>query len=124
MPTDLDEIQDTLKQFIQQHSPPLRIQKDTKENFECSGNVECMQGRKKVDGMYFASIIPKPKDIRLYFFPIYTHPEAFLLSDDLKKCLKGKSCFHIKKMDEQLAQKIKEMIDQGVSVYRENQLLE
>ncbi|MCI5082257.1 MAG: hypothetical protein MRY78_11200 [Saprospiraceae bacterium] len=123
MKTDVQLIQETLKSFLKAHQPPLRIRQENESNFEVCGNKECMQGRKKVDGFYFASIVPKPKDVRLYFFPIYTHPDAFELSDALKKCLKGKSCFHIKKMDEALEAEIKSMIDQGVQVYLKHELL-
>ena len=78
-----------------------------------------MQGKQKVDGFYFATVIPKAKDCRLYFFPIYTDSEAFVnISPELRKCLKGKSCFHIKKMDEQLESEVKAMIHKGIELYR------
>ncbi|MDC1211984.1 hypothetical protein N8Z73_00745 [bacterium] len=84
---------------------------------EFEGTKPGMQGKQKVDGYYFASILPKPKDCRLYFFPIYTHADEFELSDELKKCLKGKSCFHIKKLSNELEIEIKGMIEKGVNLY-------
>lgn len=84
---------------------------------EVCGKKEVMQGKQKVDGYYFASIVPKPKDIRLYFFPIYTHADAFSPSEELNKCLKGKSCFHIKKLSPELETEITEMVKKGVELY-------
>ncbi len=82
-----------------------------------------MQGKQKVDGHYFASIVPKPKDIRLYFFPIYTHADQFNLSPELRKMLKGKSCFHIRKLDDELSSEIASMIDLGIHLYRTDELI-
>ena len=80
MKTDLTEIQETLKAILKSQIPPLRIRKDEPNVFEVCGTKEAMQGKQKVDGYYFASVVPKPKDVRLYYFPIYTHVDAFSLS--------------------------------------------
>ena len=73
----LNEIQEFLKDSLTAQKPALKITKNSEESFEVTGTIEAMQGKKKVDGLYFASVVPKPKDIRLYFFPIYTHVDAF-----------------------------------------------
>ncbi len=124
MKTEVKEIQDTLIGLLKNQQPSLKINKETAENFEVSGTIPTMQGKKKVDGHYFASVVPKAKDCRLYFFPIYTDTEAFKdISPALRKCLKGKSCFHIKKMDEQLEKDIEAMINLGVEVYRSKEIV-
>jgi len=82
-----------------------------------------MQGMKKVDGFYFGSVVPKPKDVRLYYFPIYTHPAEFSISDELKKALKGKSCFHIKKLSPEMEKEIGEMVKKGVDLYDKDGLI-
>lgn len=124
MKTNVQEIQNTLIDLLKKHQPSLKINAETEVKFEVSGTVPTMQGKQKVDGIYFASVIPKPKDCRLYFFPIYTDVEAFAnISPELRKCLKGKSCFHIKKMDEQLEQDIEAMINQGIEIYRAKEIL-
>jgi len=124
MKKSVSEINEILRGFLKKHVPQLRIQADTEAKLEVSGTKEVMQGKKKVDGIYFATVMPKAKDARLYFFPIYTHPDAFAnISPALRKCLKGKSCFHIKKLDESLEADIESMIDTGVKVYLEHSLL-
>ena len=82
-----------------------------------------MQGKQKVDGFYFGSVVPKPKDVRLCYFPIYTHPTEFAPSDELKRCLKGKSCFHIKIISPEMDKEITEMVAKGVSLYDKDRLL-
>ena len=105
------------------HVPPLQVRKDNENVFEVAGTKEAMQGKQKVDGFYFGSVVPKPKDIRLYYFPIYTHVDQFTLSPELKKCLKGKSCFHIKKLSPELLEEIKSMIQHGVEIYLKADLI-
>ncbi len=123
MKTDLSEIQSTLQKLFIPHAPSLQIREHNDANYEVAGTKTVMQGKQKVDGHYFASVIPKPKDIRLYFFPIYTHVDAFELSPDLKKFLKGKSCFHIKKLTPELEEAIKAMIAKGVELYQKDGLI-
>jgi len=124
MKTDLNEIRNTLESIFKKQVPPLKIRKDTNVSFELAGTKEVMQGKQKVDGFYFASIVPKPNDIRWYFFPIYTHVDQYnSLSDELKKCKKGKSCFHIKKLSEAMEEEILQMMQKGVELYKEEGLI-
>ena len=124
MITDPKEIDQILREIIKSHIGPLKIRKDGVAGLEAAGTIPTMQGKQKVDGFYFASVMPKPKDVRLYFFPIYTDVDAFQdISPELRKCLKGKSCFHIKKLDENLKGEITKMIATGIKVYQEKDLL-
>ena len=124
MKTDLNEIREALIASFSASIPPLRVRTNKPTNFEIAGTKEVMQGKQKVDGFYFASVVPKPNDIRLYFFPIYTHVDAYSdLSPELRKCLKGKSCFHIKKLSPEMEVEIKGMIERGVSLYLEEGLI-
>ena len=121
---ELSEIQLRLKNALKEHTPPLQIRKENENVFEVAGTKKRMQGKQMVDGYYFSSVVPKPKDIRLYFFPLYTHPTQFgEMSVALKKCLKGKTCFHIKKLDDTLEAEIKEMIKNGIDAYLADDLI-
>jgi len=120
----IENLRKKLIRLLSQHCPPLKITFDSEENFEVIGNTPAMQGRKKVDGIYFASIKPKPKDVRLYFFPIYTHPESFSdISPSLKKTLKGKSCFHFRTIDSELENEIKKLFQKGIDLYKKDGLI-
>jgi hypothetical protein len=122
--SELSLIQSKIQNLFRVYVPPLCISKDNEQVFEVSGTKEATQGRKKVDGYYFGSVVPKPGDIRLYYFPIYTHVKKFLwISDELRKCLKGKSCFHIKKMSPSLEVEIAKMIEVGIELYRKEELI-
>ena len=124
MRNDLSTIQKSLQNLFKKHVPPLQIRKDNSSVYEVAGTIEVMQGKQKVEGYYFGSVVPKPNDIRLYYFPIYTHPQAFdFISADLRKCLNGKNCFHIKKLDGMLENEIDHMIAKGVELYLFDKLI-
>ena len=89
MLSDLEQIERTLKDLMKKHQPLLQIRVEENGQFEVAGTKKVMQGKQEVSGHYFASVIPKPKDVRLYYFLIYTHVNDFAISDNLKKCLKG-----------------------------------
>ena len=121
---EVSEIQNWLIETLRQQTPSLRVTKDTDAAFEVTGTVPCMQGKAKVEGMYFGSVMPKAKDCRLYFFPIYTDPERFVdLAAPVRKYLKGKSCFHIKNVTDENKADIEKMIGLGMEIYKEKGLL-
>lgn len=118
------EIQQKINHILKSHIPPLRVRKETTAELEVCGTIPAMQGRKKVDGFYFASVVQKPKDIRFYFFPIYTHVDKYgPLSSEMKKCLKGKSCFHFKTLDAALEKELRDMVALGIELYQNDKLI-
>ena len=124
MTKDINEIQAKLIDIIKEQMDVLRISAETENKFEVSGTIEAMQGKKKVDGIYFASVVPKPRDVRFYFFPTYTHKEQIgELPENLKKALKGKSCFHVKYMDNEFEESLKELVKTAVKLYQADGLL-
>lgn len=125
MKTEIAAIRATLKDILEGFLGPLRVRVDKPSNFEVNGTIEAPQGKKMVQGIYFSSLVPKEKDVRFYFYPAYTHPEEFEnISDRLKKFKKGKSCFHIKHLDEELEIEIKQMVSKAIDVYRKGGWLE
>jgi len=72
----------------------------------------------KIRELFFASAMVQKGFVGFYFFPIYTDPEIGKeLQPELLKCLKGKSCFHIKKDDEQLMEQIQQALEAGYKLY-------
>ena len=125
MTKDINEIWLILKSLLKNHENVFNIVSDSEEKFEVIGTKAVMQGKQKVEGHYFATLIPKPKDLRFYFFPAYTHADEIkaLMNETLTKFLKGKSCFHIKKVDDAVIENLKVIIDRGVDLYQKDGLL-
>jgi hypothetical protein len=52
--------------------------------------------------------------------PVYAEPEMKTVFDPkFLKLLKGKSCFHIKKLDEELLSMIESALAEGYKLYKE-----
>jgi hypothetical protein len=69
--------------------------------------------------MFFAGVIKQKGYVGFYFMPVYSDPEAMkrIFSERLLKTLKGKSCFYIKQLDDELAADIKQALAEGFKVY-------
>ncbi len=124
MTKDINEIRDRLVGILKEHANVLKVTSNSFEKFEVSGTVEAMQGKKKVDGIYFSTVAPKAKDVRFYFFPCYTHKDQIgELPENLQKALKGKSCFHVKQIDDEFEKNLKELVSKAVELYQADGLL-
>ena len=78
-----------------------------------------VQGRKMKE-VYFAGLLVQKGYVGFYFMPVYAEPGMKkILAPELLKCLKGKSCFYIKKLDSQLEAQIKDALQKGYESYKE-----
>jgi hypothetical protein len=119
MKTDKPEILTALKKLLSKYSKSMKVTKDNDKAYELYCTKKVNMFNKEIDGLYFASAVIQGGFVGLYFLPIYTNPKNFAeLPAELRKCLKGKSCFHIKKLDKGLELQIKEMLKQGYDLYK------
>jgi len=100
-------------------APPLTVTKDTEKAFEMvSGKSIVFMGKKR-DNVYFSSVMIQGGFVGFYLMPIYAQPSLIeKLGPDLRKLLKGKSCFHVKKIDSTLIREINEAMKMGLECYR------
>jgi hypothetical protein len=78
-----------------------------------------IDGRKK-DELWFAAILVQKGYVGFYYMPVYAAPDMKkVFKPELLKCLKGKSCFHIKKQDPVIMTQIKESLKIGYAMYKE-----
>jgi hypothetical protein len=74
----------------------------------------------KPTAIAMASVILQKGYVGFYFMPIYVNPAlGSRLSPSLKKLLKGKTCFHIKKLERDLLNDIEAALDVGVSCFKD-----
>jgi len=56
----------------------------------------------------------------LYLMHVYMKPQMLRdISPRLLKMLKGKTCFHIKKLDGELIKEIELAVEQGINFYKQ-----
>ncbi|MHA1504555.1 MAG: DUF1801 domain-containing protein [Candidatus Heimdallarchaeota archaeon] len=121
MQKKLVAIYDKLKPVLQQYENPfipvfnLDSKYDLwsfKEDIEVNG--------KKREELFFASLIIQSNYVGFYYMPIYVDKNLKeSLGPELLKLLKGKSCFHIKKLDDNLEAQIDKALAIGFELYKE-----
>ena len=66
----------------------------------------------------FVSLLVQKGYVGFYYFPVYMNTALQnKLGPELRKCLKGKTCFHLKEKDPLLFLQIKEALDLGKDFY-------
>jgi hypothetical protein len=122
MPPDVSElikIFKRLKKMLKEYEDGLkpRFDLDSKYDLWSFKDVE-IAGRKRKQ-VSFASIIIQSSYVGLYYMPVYTDTDLTeVFEPELLKLLKGKSCFHIRKLDAELERQIKDAIEIGYKLYR------
>jgi hypothetical protein len=109
---------DTLKPLLQAYQPPLIPKTDDERYFDLwSPKPVVIDGRKRKE-IFFAGLIIQ-KDY-VGFMPIYAETDLKpVFKPELLRLLKGKSCFHIKKLDEELLRQIEAALKVGYELYQQ-----
>ncbi len=112
--TDLDLIFSSLKGLLEAYRPPLVAKVEDDRRFELwSVKPLVIEGRKRSE-VFFASAIIQKGYVGFYFMPVYSAPEMKdLFPPELLSLLKGKSCFHIKKLDKKLLAQVRKALKDG-----------
>ena len=75
-------------------------------------------GRKKNE-LWFASALVQKGYVGFYYMPVYGDPRVKqLIKPELLKCLKGKSCFHIKTYDVEILSQIQDALGVGYTLWQ------
>ena len=112
---------ETLKASLRKQCPPMVCSKDRATCFEIIGNTPVPYGstRKIVPGMYFASAVPRKDMVSFYFMPIYFNQMDYAnIAPTLLKSLKGKACFHFKKLEQIAPKELDALLKKGAQAWK------
>ena len=120
MNEDLLKLFHQLKKLVEKYEGSLTAKIDDEGRYDLYSIKDVViEGRKRKE-VYFASLIIQKSYVGFYYMPIYSDVELkSVFGEDLLKLLKGKSCFHIKKLDEVLTKQLTEALEIGYSLYKE-----
>ena len=119
MQEELVPIFNKLKKLLKKYEGKLKPKFDLDSKYDLWSFKDIEIAKRKRKEVYFAGLIIQSNYVGFYFMPIYSDvslKEVF--GEKLLKCLKGKSCFHIKKLDDKLEKQIKEALKIGYDVYK------
>jgi hypothetical protein len=120
---DRQEIFEQIRAVLEEYSPPLAARVGTvkgKLDYHLwSEKHVVIQGRPR-DEVFFAGLIIQKGYVGFYFMPVYAEPERKeLFAPELLELLKGKSCFHVRRLDEGTLEQIRAALAKGFELYRE-----
>ena len=123
---DLDEIFGSLKKILSKFDRSFvegNVKTDKPQYHLWSKNKISIQGRKPKQ-VYFAGIIIQKRFVGFYYMPVYTDTKLKdFFEPELLSLLKGKSCFHIKKLDSKLKKQIVSALELGFRQYKKREWL-
>ena len=123
---ELKEIFDSLKKILSKFDGTFvqgKVKTDKPQYHLWSKNKISIQGRSPKQ-IYFAGIIIQKNFVGFYFMPVYADTKLKdFFEPDLLSLLKGKSCFHIKKMDSKLKKQIVSALTLGFRQYKKREWL-
>lgn len=112
-----NELKKLLSPYAKGH---LVVQGDQPGQYGLLSNKQIEVAGRKRDDVYFAGLLVQKGYVGFYFMAVYANPSLVKqLHPDLAKCLKGKSCFHIKKNDPALMQHVKDALKKGYDCYKQ-----
>ena len=121
MPGSLDNVFNQLKIILKDYEkPPIYAKANSPGRYELwSQKQGIMVNNKPRSEMFFAGLVIQKNHVGLYYMPLYTDEAAKVVSSDiLLKHLKGKTCFHIKELDNAVTSEIKQTLKLGYQAYQ------
>jgi hypothetical protein len=114
-----EEVLESLTRLLRPYEKKLVNKSKKPKSLELYSNREIEVQGKKHSEIFFAGVIPQKEFVGFYFMPIYTHAREFAdLKPELRKLLKGKSCFRIRTVDPVTNDHIKELVKKGFDLYK------
>ena len=116
---DLNTIFQSLKDLLAVYAPPLVPKMNDASHYDLWSIKDLViEGRKRKE-VYFAGLIIQKGYVGFYFMPVYAETDLeAVFAPELLKLLKGKSCFHIKKLTPELLDQIKSALQTGYEAYQ------
>ena len=119
MQENLVAIFNKLKTLLKKYENPLKPKFDLDSKYDLWSIKEVEIARRKKKEVYFAGLIIQSSYVGFYYMPIYADTNLQdVFKPELLKLLKGKSCFHIKKLDAELEKQIMEALEIGYQLYK------
>jgi hypothetical protein len=109
-----------LKELLTPYARRLTVRKDEPGYFDLWSEKDIeIDGRRRKD-VFFCGLIIQKSYVGFYFMPLYADQEqSVVFGPDLLTLLKGKSCFHIKRLTPEIREQVAGALAAGWRLYEE-----
>ena len=119
MQKELVAIFKRLKRILKQYKNPLVPKYDLDSMYDIWSKKNVVIAGRKRKEVYFAGLIIQSSYVGFYYMPVYTDEDLkTLFKPEMLKILKGKSCFHVKKLDSKLEKQIQDVLKRSYGLYK------
>jgi hypothetical protein len=106
-----------LKAIIEPLASGRLVQADTTDNYA----VAAQPSPKYPQGIYLAGVQIRKNYVSYYLMPVYAFPQLLEgISQPLKKCMQGKSCFNFTKIDEPMMDELARLTTMTVERFQQD----
>jgi hypothetical protein len=117
------DVFDSLKPLLERYSPPFTAREGLvrdKRDYQLYSEKEVEVAGRKRDEVFFAGLIQQKGYVGFYFMPVYAEPERkSVFAPELLQLLKGKSCFHIRQLDDGTRESIDDALAKGYALFEQ-----
>jgi hypothetical protein len=120
---DLVPLFEQLKRLLTPYAANFTSRRDEPGYYDLWSEKELViEGRRRTE-VFFAGLIVQKSYVGFYFMPVYADPgladaeRTDVFGPELLATLKGKSCFHIKRLTPELEAQIAAALDAGYDLY-------
>jgi len=108
-----------LKRILKQYKNPLVPKYDLDSMYDIWSKKNVVIAGRKRKEVYFAGLIIQSSYVGFYYMPVYTDEDLkTLFKPEMLKILKGKSCFHVEKLDSKLEKQIQDVLKRSYGLYK------
>lgn len=94
------------------------VAKSPKKQLHIYGKNDVIIGKRPIQKTYVAGVMLNKNTVGFYSMAVYAFPKEFKLSPEIKKLLRGKSCFQIKNIDKKLEKEISDIVEKNIKIFK------
>ncbi len=115
---DLIPLFDEMKVLIEPFAEYFTVRRDEPGAYELWSERDIVIDGRKRHEVFFAGLLIQKSYVGFYFMPVYAEPEMRrVFGSELLALLRGKSCFHIKRLTPEISTQVKDALVAGYELY-------
>lgn len=109
-----------VKTLLEPYARRLAVRRDDPGYYDLWSEKDVVVAGRVRKDVYFAGLVIQKSHVGFYFMPVYADQDlSAVFGPDLLATLKGKSCFHIRRLTPELRDQIQAALSAGWRLYEE-----
>lgn len=118
-PAGMHRVFETLKPILAEYESEMIVVHDTPSQYYLNAHSFA----KNDQPVFFGAVEIKKGYVSFHVFPVYMFPKLLEGIGDLKKRMHGKSCFNVKRIDDNQVERLRSLVQAGYHRFRQEGLI-